>query len=134
VAERHGPGDGQPETGATLSTATGLVDPDERLEDGSPVLAGDAGAVVVDVEHHRITACVQPHIDARRRMTDGVAHQVVDQLVQPGTVAVDAQCPWKLRDDRDRGDGRELVGHLAYEPGQVDIGQVDPVHLLGARE
>ena len=79
VGGRDAERDRQAKPGTTVATAARLVEPDESLEHTFTILGRDAGAVIVDRQHHLVCEIVERHPDPTARMADGVRQKVSNE-------------------------------------------------------
>src|SRR5262249_55937034 len=131
--------DGQPEPRPAEITRSSLVDSVEAIEDTVPMVWRYAGPGVDDLDGRPSSSVSHedPDASARRRILDGVVHQVEQRL--PDDEAIHPRRDWPWRFDGERlllllSEHTEMPRDVASQLGEVDAfaceGHVAPV---GAR-
>ena len=120
--------DGQPQAVAAAGTVAALVEPRERLEDPFALVLGDAGAVIVHVQHQAVVLLGDRHPYPGFRVPQGVGDQVLQNPVQVARVPLHGQVPGTARVDQDVTADvlqftDQLVAHFQQEHRlELDVG------------
>ena len=108
--------DRESEAGAIAGVGSCVGRPVELVEDAVEVVGRDPDPGVGDLDAEPSIGFPQPdrHASAARRVSNGVADQVAEELLQAGGIALDRFDRWgDLGGDRDAGAGRRVLhrGH-----------------------